>query len=379
MNFKVDIADKSEAELCERLNYFSSIEVYNYLSDPMAENRYPIELVSKLKDIGIFGIGVSNEYGGKNLSGRGKSKVFNLLSQGWLSLSAMLGSHVKACSYIEELGTSDQKHRWLGKMANGEIILAHAFNERQHKSPGNFETVLTKDGDSYILNGKKDWVTNARHADRILVVARTEFETYDSHAGLIAALVDPSSEEVHIGKELERPGNKGVSLAPVSFHNYPIQREDIYGLDQDMLSLLERNKASSIISFASRAVGAGIAAFELVKDYLQSQATVHEVVAYKFGECYKDLVSAQAMLQYALERNDSSKFGLDLAFSTKVFCTETLQKLMHLITPLIGGEGYANKDGRLQRIYRDAISLSIVGIPNNTLLNQIGHSLIKHS
>ncbi|HEX8830726.1 MAG TPA: acyl-CoA dehydrogenase family protein, partial [Longimicrobium sp.] len=307
--------------MAELARDFVHRDVAEYLeADERNEIRYPAELVERMRELGFFGITIPEEFGGLALD-RHAAAAFNLaMGAGWASLSALLGSHLRACYYLLKRGTPAQQRKFLPRLADGSLIFAHALHEQGNRTPSHFKAHLTCEGDYYLLNGLKDWVTNAQNADYMVVIARNAVGAGD---GLAAVIVDPRRAGVHVEPDLRRPGVKGVTLCAVRFTGYEVSPEDelVGGPLTDVTTLVETYSASTSLNFAARALGASYAVLEDCMRYLRRRDPPPaglEVIQHRFGRMALRVEAAAALYSRALGPEGSSG---TLPSMAKVFCT----------------------------------------------------------
>jgi alkylation response protein AidB-like acyl-CoA dehydrogenase len=368
--------DNSE-ELAAVATNFVKRDVLPYLEVQGQEERYPKELITKMASLGFFSMNIPPEYGGLGLDRATMMDIDLELGRGWLSLGALLGSHLRTCFYFLKRGTTEQQEYFLPLMAKGEIIGAHAYNEQGNRSLNAFRTTFSKQQGAYVLNGIKEWVTNARDADLIIAIARKELD--GPKGDPVAVIVHPDRAGVHIGKELQRPGVKGVSLCSVQFNDYhvDIEQDLIGGVNADIVGFINAFKTGSSLNFSARAVGASLAILDKCEAFLRTRdpgADGGGVIRYKFATIAIRVHAALALLNSA--KKPSSVPADALAYMTKVFSTTTLQHSVQDAMMLMGGAGYAGASGSLDREYRDAASLLLIDTPNDILLSRIGEILI---
>lgn len=157
--------------IIQELEKFCSQEITSFFNAHKDTIPYPSDIVRQLSELGLFGINIPEEFGGSKLPISLNLEINRVLSKYWLAIPALYGTHLRANQYYLELGNPEQKSTMLPKMASGEQITAHAFHEKGKKQPATFATNVKRNGNSYILNGEKEWVTNAENATQIIVVA----------------------------------------------------------------------------------------------------------------------------------------------------------------------------------------------------------------
>ncbi|MCI0668373.1 MAG: acyl-CoA/acyl-ACP dehydrogenase [Methylococcaceae bacterium] len=339
---------------------------------------YPEPLVSGMRELGLFGLGIPRRFGGLDTGDEIVLGVFRELAKGCLSLCALLGSHLRVARYLEVQGTEDQKKKFLPAMANGKVIAAHAHSEAHRKDPVLFETRIRETEKGFELSGRKGWVTNAAHADLIAVVAGFRSIRY---AGLsvVVALIDPSRPGVEIGPNLPRMGIHGVSVCPVVFHGCPIGISDIVGeLHANGRVMFEESRAQKYLNLAARAVGVGEELLAVARGYLASNPALAEqpVVRLRLAEAETLQWASEAALERAIGTLSDPMNAALSAARAKVFCTDALNRIAETVMQLHGGAGYAAEGGP-ERIVRDSISLTFCGEAKDRILGAIGTSLLN--
>ncbi|GAA1937888.1 acyl-CoA dehydrogenase family protein [Kitasatospora viridis] len=359
----------------DRIAQFARQEIGPYLA-AHPEDRYPLPLVRRLAQLGAFGAAVPTQHGGGDWSRRDIALIGYELGRGWQPLAGLVSTHLKLCRQVSEHGTPQQRERWLGAMARGESVFARAYHEQGIAHPAQLRTRAIRRGRVAVLDGRKSWVTNARNADRVLVIAR-------SGNAAVGVLVDPGRPGVTIGPELPRPGLLGVSLAEIAFADYEFDPEDdvLGGWDHDLTQSL---LANDVTSYTARAVGSADAVLEhavrFVRDGLAHRsADVQGAIRLRMGELAAKVAVMRTVWHALLDPRPPADGTPPEAPNppmtsavAKVFCTATLQDVVREAATLCGGAGYAAADHALGRHYRDALALPIIGAPNDVLLSRIG-------
>ncbi|MBO9468396.1 acyl-CoA/acyl-ACP dehydrogenase [Tropicibacter sp. R15_0] len=361
----------SQSQIIDTIEKFCASEVVGFLNEHQDSIPYPRDLIEKLAKLGLFGINIPEEYGGSKIPISENLHINRVLSKYWLSIPALYGTHLRANQYFIEIGTEDQKSETLPKMASGELIFAHAFHEKGRKKPATFATSVTKEGNAFLLNGEKEWVTNAEDADRIIVVARN-----DELSGCSAVVVSKSDPGVKIVKNHSRRGVEGVSLNRLALSNVRVEPENIIGgPDQDATEFISGFRAISSLNFSARCVGLSESIRDMVSGYLlpdQRDEVSLPVIANRWSELQ---MRHQAIVYYfagAVSQLRDGGLSKSEAHRTKVFCSATLQEVVSLARMLAGGTGYASDDHSLIRQLNDAGSLALIDTPNDTLLTWAG-------
>ena len=359
-----DTGVESGAGAClGRVREFARTEIGSYLA-AHGEMGYPAGLVDRLRGLGVFGVTVSPEYGGLGWEAADVAQLIYELARGWQPLAGLVGTHLKLCRDVARHGTAPQQDALLPAMAAGGLICARAYHEKGNNGPELLQASIRYRGGVGVLNGHKNWVTNARHADRVIAIAR-------DGQSVAAVIVDPRRPGVSIGEELPRPGMLGVSLAEVTFSGYE------FDPDADVLGgrghdIAESLRGHDMTGYVSRAVGSADAVHSWARGFVRTTIggrppDARGAIELRLGEL-STLVSAMRVVWQGVT-GPSPRISPDQA---KVFCGTSLQEVIRAAVALCGGAGYAGHDSTLTRHYRDALALQIVGAPNDVLLSRIG-------
>ncbi len=361
----------SQNQVIETIDRFCQTKIVDFLNTHAESLPYPKQIINDLAELGIFGINIPSEYGGSKLSISLNLEINRILSKYWLSIPALYGTHLRSNQYLIEIGTKEQKDTLLPKMADGSIIFAHAFHEKGKKNPLSFSTILKDDGQSFVLNGQKEWVTNAENSDRIIVVARNEEATE-----CYAVMISGSDPGVTILKNYARRGIEGVSLNRLVFSNVKIEPYQIIGgPGKDASNFISDFRAISSLNFSARCVGISESITEQVAVYLmpsERDEVSLPVIANRWSELQMINKSIVAYFESSVNQYRNGELSKSDAHRTKVFCSMKLQEVVSKAQMLTGGTGYASDDHQLIRRLNDAGSLALIDTPNDTLLTWSG-------
>lgn len=361
----------NQHQIIDTIIHFGETQIKGFLEKNQDKVPYPKSLVDQLAVLGLFGINIPEEFGGSKVPISLNLEINRVLSRYWLSLPALYGTHLRANQYIIETGTKEQKKLLLPKMADGSLIFAHAFHEKGRKKPSTFTTFVSRDGNAFLLNGEKEWVTNANDADRIIVVARN-----DELGGCSAVMLSKSDSGVKIVKDHARRGVEGVSLNRLSLSNVRIEPENIIGgPDHDATEFILDFRAISALNFSARCVGLSESIVGHVENYLlptERDDISLPVIANRWSELQMKMNAIEHYFHGAVSKFKLGELSKSEAHRTKVFCSGTLQDLVSLARMLTGGTGYASDDHNLIRQLNDAGSLALIDTPNDILLTWSG-------
>ncbi|MBI4308204.1 MAG: acyl-CoA dehydrogenase family protein, partial [Chloroflexi bacterium] len=331
------------------------------------KDQYPQQLVDQLREMGIFGMTISPEYGGLGLPFLAYSQVVEELSRGWMSLGGIINTHVIVAYVVEHYGTEEQKKRWLPLMAEGAKRCALCVTEPNAGSDVQaIETVAVRDGDFHVLNGTKMFVSNGRYAHFYLVLCKTNKNAQPPAAGMSAILVEKGTEGFRINRDIEKLGYKGLDTVEIDFQDALIPAFNLVGGKENegfkqVMSGLEVGR----INVASRAVGLARAAFEDAIAYSFQRRAFgqpifeHQAIHMSLAEMATKIDAARLLTYRAAEKKQRGERSDLESGMAKLFASEVCQEVVVDAMRVFGGYGYT-KEMRAERYYRDAPML-IVG------------------
>lgn len=366
----------------EKIETFGEQDVTPFLLENQNQSTYPQKLLSKMADIGLFGINIPEAYGGSKIPAPLNLPINRTLSRYSLVLPALYGIHLRASQYFVGLGTEQQKQDYLPKMTAGEIIATHAYHEKAVREPEKFATNLQEKNGKMLLNGTKEWVINAHNCDTIIVIAKRIHQSNSSNSPICSAvIIRKDMQGVEVVTEHNRLGLDGVSLSQVKFNNVEIPPELIIGgLEACAHKIATQYQPMPFLNFSARATGVAESIVNLARTHLalekRDSATLG-VMHYKWSEIQMLKESIIAYFEHALAQHKAGSFSKEKAYRTKVFCSQTLSELVSKTKAICGGSGYANGDVLLLQQFRDAASLIFIDTPNDVLLSLSGKSELQ--
>ncbi len=335
------------------------------------EDIYPTELVETMKGLGLFGITIPEEYGGLGLDHTTLALIFEELSKGWMSVSGVIGTHHVMASIISQFGTEAQKQRFLPGMARGEIRGGLALTEPEAGSDvQNIQTGAVRDGEEYVLNGTKMFITNAENGTAFAVLAKTDKTTELPYRGISCIIVEKPATGLSVGQHLDKLGYRGLDTSELVFENCRVPVENLVGGEEgwgfrQVMSGLESGR----INIAARAVGVSTAAFEAAVAYAQRREAFgvpiaqHQAIQIKLADMATKIQAARLLTYEAARLKDTGQ-RMDLeAGMAKLFATEVCGEVTLDAMRIHGGYGYI-KDYPVERYYREA-PLMIIGEGTN--------------
>jgi alkylation response protein AidB-like acyl-CoA dehydrogenase len=356
-------------EIIDNVRRFVTREVEPHVAELERADEYPTEIVAGMRDLGLFGVTIAEEYGGLGLDLLTYIGVIEELAAGWMSLTGIVNTHTMAATLIMLHGSEEQKQRWLPSMATGDRRGALSLSEPDAGSDTrNISCKAERDGEEFLLNGTKAWVTNGERASIVALAARTS-------EGISALIVEkePGSrfEGISVSRHIGKLGYKGVETVEMAYTDHRIPASNLLGepgrgLPQ-ILSVLEIGR----INIAARAVGVARAAFEAALAYAQVRTTMgkpiaeHQAIQLKLADMATRLEAARLLTRSAAERKAAGLRCDVEAGMAKLFASETALELATEAMRIHGGVGYTT-ELPVERYYRDA-PLMVIGEGTNEI------------
>jgi alkylation response protein AidB-like acyl-CoA dehydrogenase len=372
----VTVLSEQEQLVVSTIRKFVDDEVRPVVRDLEHANEYPGKLIDQMKELGVFGAAIPEEYGGTPVSTACYVLITQQLARGWMSLAGAMGGHSVIAKIILESGTQEQRERLLPKMATGEIRAAMALTE-----PGGgsdlqaMRTTARRDGDDYVVNGGKTWITNARHSQVTALLCKTDPAAQPRHSGISILLAEPGPGFT-ISRDLPKLGYKGVESCELSFDGYRTPVTSLLGGTEgqgfaQMMKGLEFGR----IQVAARALGVGRAAFDDAFQYAQEREAFgkpiwkHQSIGNYLADMATKLSAAELLTLNAAERYDAGERCDMEAGMAKLFASEAAMDIAMTALRIHGGYGYST-EFEVERYFRDA-PLMIVGEGTNEIQRDI--------
>ncbi|MGO2377894.1 acyl-CoA dehydrogenase family protein [Brevibacterium aurantiacum] len=345
-------------------------------------DEYPEKWIQTMKDMGIYGLAIDEPWGPGKVSTEAYALITQELARGWMSLAGAMGGHTVVAKLIAEYGTAEQKDKYLPRMATGELRATMALTE-----PGGgsdlqaMRTVATKDGEDYVINGSKTWITNARKSDLIALLVKTDPTAEPRHKGISIILVE-KAEGFTVSKNLSKLGYKGVETCELVFENLRQPQSQLLGSVEgvgfkQMMKGLEIGR----IQVASRSLGVAQAALNDAVKYSQERESMgkpiwkHQAVGNQLAKMATKLEAARQLVLHTARTYDSGDRVDMEAGMAKYYASEMAAEVALDAIRVHGGYGYSTEYD-VERYYRDA-PLMIVGEGTNEIqLGVIAKQLI---
>ena len=363
-------------ELIDTLRKWVVADVLPVASDFEHADEFPDAMVAQMREFGLFGATIPEAYGGLELDTLTYARVVEELAAGWMSLSGVLNTHMICANLIKRFGTDEQKQRWLPRMAAGEIRGAFSLSEPDAGSDTKaLRCKATPDGDEYIIDGTKMWVTNGQRAGIVALAARTP-------EGITCFIVEKEPGErfegISVSKTIGKLGYKGVETVEMVYDGHRVPAANMLGGEEWLgrgLQLILSSLELGRVNVASRAVGVARAAFEAAISYAQQRETFgvpiahHQAIQFKLADMATKLEASRLLVHNAARRIDNGERADVEAGMAKLFASETALENATEAMRIHGGYGYTT-ELPVERYYRDA-PLMIIGEGTNEIQRMV--------
>ena len=365
-----------EEEIVKLAEEFVDDRVRPVARDLEHSNTYPMELIDQMKELGVFGLTIPEPYGEFCVSVPCYALVTEALARGWMSLAGAFGGHSVVSKLIVDFGTDEQREKYLPRMATGELRATMALTE-----PGGgsdlqaLRTVARQDGEKWIVNGSKTWITNVRHAGLIALLCKTDPTAEPVYRGISVLLVE-KGPGLTISRDLPKLGYKGVESCELHFDDFQAPANAVLGGVAgrgfgQMMAGLELGR----IQVACRAVGVARAAFDDALRYAQVRHSFgkpiwqHQSIGNYLADMATKVTAARQLCLHAAERLGSGERADLEAGMAKLFASEMAASVTLDAIRIHGGYGYSTEFD-VERYFRDA-PLMIVGEGTNEIQRNV--------
>ena len=332
---------------------------------PVAEeieraHRVPRELLDAMAELGLMGVAIPEAYGGAGLGETGLCVVMEELTRGSFSVAVTYGAHASIGAMSVVVGGSEaQKQRWLPEMAQGRVLGAYALSEANAGSdPGAMTTSARRDGDGWILNGEKVWITNGDLADLLTVYAVTDAQKR-ARGGITAFLVPTRTAGFSVGKREEKMGQRGSSTVAVALENERVPDELRLGAVgagfQVAMATLDRGR----LALGANCLGCAREAHALSVAYARQREAFGkpigelQAIQWMLADSATDIFAMEGMIYRTAALCDAGEPFTRESAMVKLFASEALDRIVDRAVQIHGGMGYS-AEFVVERLYRDA-------------------------
>jgi alkylation response protein AidB-like acyl-CoA dehydrogenase len=375
--------NNEERYVVETVRDWVDREVKPVVRDLEHANEYPEELIKQMKTMGIFGLAIPEPWGEAPVSMSCYALVTAELARGWMSLAGAMGGHTVVAKMLVAFGTPEQQDRYLPQMATGELRATMALTEPSGGSDLQaMSTVAKSDGDGYLVNGSKTWITNSRRSGLIALLCKTDPSAQPKHKGVSILLVE-HGPGLTVSKDLPKLGYKGVETCEIVFEDYRASSGAVLGgVEGKGFAQMMKGLEAGRIQVASRALGVGTAAFEDALRYAQERESFgkpiwqHQSIGNYLADMATKVTAAQQLILYVAQKYDAGQRCDMEAGMAKLFASEVAMEVALNAMRVHGGYGYSTEFD-IERYFRDA-PLMIVGEGTNEIQrNVIASQLVK--
>jgi acyl-CoA dehydrogenase len=318
-------------------------------------DRLPQNVVDRARDLGLFGLAISPEYGGLGLSVVQKAVVHEMLGRGPWGLASYISVHTGiGCTGINLFGTKEQKERYLPKMASGEWLGSFGLTEPNAGSDASsLETRAERDGDHWVLNGRKIFITNAPYAHHVMIFARAP-------KGISAFIVDTDTPGYAVGQIFDTLGHKGSAICELVIDDCRIPAGQLVGEEGKGFDIAKRVLSEGRTMLSSRAVGSAQKAMELAIEHGEARKTFgkplldHQALAFRLAQMSARTEAGRLLAYRSAWLLDRGSPAIRESSTAKYFCGEGLWQTVDDAIQMLGGYGYIKGEYMIERIWRDS-------------------------
>ncbi|MGA7989465.1 MAG: acyl-CoA dehydrogenase family protein [Candidatus Dormiibacterota bacterium] len=362
-----------QREIVGMVRNFVEREIIPVAHDLEHDDTYPEKIVLQMKRLGFFGFAVPEEYGGAGLDYATYAMVCEEIARGWMSITGIINTHFIVSFLIENFGTTEQRERFLPRMATGEFHGGFSMSEPNCGSDVQaIQTRAIRDGDEYVINGTKMWATNGEHSTVVATLVKTDPEANPPHRGMSCILAEKQYPGFTASRHIEKLGYRGVETTELVFDNNRQPASNLLGGVEgqgfkQMMAAIEVGR----VNVAARGVGVAQRAFELSIEYSQQRHAFgvpiaqHQAIQFKLADMATKIQAARLLTNFAARRKDAGDRADIECGMAKLFATETCFEVVSEAMRVHGGYGFS-KEYEVERLYRDA-PLLIIGEGTNEI------------
>lgn len=351
--------------ILESIDRFLERDVQPHVHALERDDVWPADIVEQMREMGLFGATIGTDYGGLGLSCATYATIVERVSRVWMSLTGIFNSHLIMAAAVERFGTDEQKSNWLPRFASGELRGGIALTEPDCGTDLKaIRTAARPDGDDYLVNGTKTWISNGIHAHILAVLVKTDMAADPPHRGISLFLIE-KGPGFSVSRKLEKLGYKGIDSAELSFQDCRVPAQNLIGgVPGKGFGMIMAGLELGRINVAARGVGIAQAALDEAVRYAQIRKTFgkpiceHQAIQLTLAEMATRTEAARLLVDSAANAYDRGQrcdmeAGMAKYFATEAAVTNSMDSMR-----VHGGYGYS-KEFTVERLYRDAPLLTI--------------------
>ncbi|WP_431945061.1 acyl-CoA dehydrogenase family protein [Actinacidiphila sp. bgisy167] len=366
-----------QQEILSTVRSFVDKEIIPVANELEHRDEYPTDIVEGLKDLGIFGLMIPEEYGGLGESLLTYALTVEEIARGWMSVSGIINTHFIVAYMLKQHGTDEQKEYFLPRMATGEVRGAFSMSEPGLGSDVSaIRTKAVRDGDDYVINGQKMWLTNGATSNLVAVLCRTDEglpESAAPHKSMTTFLIEkepgfgpnPTVKGLTVPGKIEKMGYKGVDTTELVLEDVKVPSHRVLGgrSGRGFYQMMDGVEVGRV-NVAARGCGVAQRAFELGIAYAQQRHTFgkpivqHQAIQFKLSEMATKVEAAHALMVNAARKKDSGQRNDLEAGMAKYLASEYCKEVVEDAFRIHGGYGFS-KEYEIERLYREAPMLLI--------------------
>ncbi len=367
-----ELGAAEETELLAAVDRWIERDVRPIVREYDHADRYPTELVEQMRQLGLFGATIGEQYGGLGLPATTYAEIVMRISAVWMSITGIFNSHLILALAIERFGTAEQKSRWLPRLATGEIRGGIALTEPSGGTDlQGIRTTARREGDGYVIEGTKTWITNAVEGSCFALLVKTDPGAEPRHRGM-SLFIAPRGEGMRAGKPLKKLGYKSIDSAEMSFSGYRVPADHLIGgVEGQGFYQVTNGLELGRINVAARGVGIAEGALKLATQYAQTRRTFgkpiaeHQAIQLKLADMVTRARAARLLTLDAARAFDRGgrcdmEAGIAKYFASEAALANSIEAMR-----IHGAYGYSTEYD-IERLYRDA-PLTCIGEGTNEM------------
>lgn len=359
------IDPEQERGLLDSIDRWIAREVRPVVMEHDRGDIYPTALVEQMKEMGLFGATIGAEYGGLGLPARTYVEIIARISSYWMAITGIINSHLIMAAAVERFGTEAQKQSWLPRFATGEVRGGLALTEPDAGTDLQaIRTTAVRDGDDYVINGSKTWITNGIEGGCFALLVKTDPAAEPRYSGM-SLFIAPKGPGFTVGKKIEKLGYKAIDSAELVFEDYRLPAANLIGgVEGQGFFQATGGLELGRINVAARGVGLSEGSLRLATDYAQLRRTMgkpiaqHQAIQLKLGEMVTRARASRLMTLDAADAYDRGDRCDMEAGMAKYFASESAVRNSEEAMRIFGGYSYS-KEYEIERYYRDALLMCI--------------------
>jgi alkylation response protein AidB-like acyl-CoA dehydrogenase len=354
-----------EAALLDTIDRWIERDVRPVVMHHDHNDIWPAELVEQMKEMGLFGATIGQEYGGLGLPATTYAKIVTRISSYWMAITGIVNSHLMLAAAVERFGTEEQKQLWLPQFATGEVRGGLALTEPDAGTDlQGIRTTAVRDGDHYVINGTKTWITNGINGNCFAMLVKTDPQADPRYKGM-SLFIAPKLDGFTVSKKFDKLGYKAIDTAELVLNNYRLPAENLIGgVEGQGFFQATGGLELGRINVAARGVGLAEGSLRLATEYAQLRKTMgkpicqHQAIQLKLGEMVTRAEAARLLVEQAARAYDRGERCDMEAGMAKYFASEAAVRNSEEAMRIFGGYSYS-KEYDIERFYRDALLMCI--------------------